>query len=71
MIKNIIALIVIAVVLIQVILLVLSCRKYVVTRCCPKAVQSLVTTIERKLLFNSVLRAMLEIYFNTSIIMFI
>ena len=49
---------------------VLLCRKYVIPRC-PSCIKQLVTALERKLLFNSILRAVLEVYFNTCIILFI
>ena len=47
--------------LLTVLILVVSCRNLLVTRCCRQVV-SLVHKIERKLMYNSFLRAALETY---------
>ena len=49
--------------------LIILCKRTIVPRCC-KPIQTLFQVIERKLLFNSVLRAILEVYLATCITMF-
>ena len=50
--------------------LILLCRKFVLPKCCP-VVQKLVNLIKNKLMFNSILRAIMQTFLATSISMWI
>lgn len=49
--------------------LLVACRHTIIPKC-PKPIYNFVLSIERKLLFNSVIRALLEIYLMLCISMF-
>ena len=63
-------LVIVAVALIMVVIfLVVTCRKTIIPRC-PSLVQDIVKKIEMKLMFNSVLRALLETYLLMAVSVF-
>ena len=68
LVKFFFAIVTLLIVLALTIVLVIFCRKYMIKRC-PSSVKDLTEKIERKLLFNSVLRAILEVYFSTCVMM--
>ena len=66
---NVLTLLLVFIFFVAVILLVVCC-KYVVLPVCPGCCKTIISKVERKLFWNSVLRACLEMYLATGILFF-